>query len=817
MKSWIYIAIAVVAVTILLATGWVLRNTLIERLSNPLLDEYGLKITDVSLDALATRDASISYLELRHANGAIIAIDDLVLPIRRSASGSRRIRAAKVRIDLPAGGNDDLIDLAGVLNQLLELPLQLPQTQIDVGELSVPPYPLLRNLQWHAAGAQQHLSGVLGSIALAADVTQRDDTYYIARVSFLDNIDGAVEQSVTVDLQRIDSGISLDGSGSLDLPLWTPVIALLGIDGIGVNSGLATLQFDGEIAYDANQIPFVNAGFTPTTPVLLTLAEPANAIRSITIKSASTTEISLALTDFTWTLRQSQASLSIGDGYGNNIAASLANFVCEPGPACSGDVRIVGQDMRLPIARIGRVEFAATQEFSIENQILRGRLRPDATIALTAISDTDVALKTLQAKLSSEAEFEYTESGWQITSQSVDVDIGEYSVTDDLAVSATVYFDNVATGESNERPFLKAGIFASGSNAKWIDRRVRLPGFRGTVSLDNTMVGVDLETDGLAVNAGIEAQYDLAGEIGRFSMRHAGLSFATARLSGRLTPRPRGWDVIAGTLDMDLAATWRQKPGAPMVSATASIRAADLAGNWKDTVLTGLSTTIDASFDSATGFQVQPATIEVDLIEIGVPLENISARYELHPGELSVDVADLRLTAFGGVITADPFSFSTARDRNNMLLHVASIDLAEIVSFEEFEAIEISGRIGAELPVTIEGENVTVNGGKLTGDVPGGVIRYRPGMGSGQADASGFGFATRALGNFQYETLTSDVDYNANGDLKLQMRLTGRNPDLDSKRPVILNLGIENNVPQMLRSLQAARAVEEVLERRLGQ
>jgi hypothetical protein len=45
--------------------------------------------------------------------------------------------------------------------------------------------------------------------------------------------------------------------------------------------------------------------------------------------------------------------------------------------------------------------------------------------------------------------------------------------------------------------------------------------------------------------------------------------------------------------------------------------------------------------------------------------------------------------------------------------------------------------------------------------------------------------------------------------------LTGRNPDLDENRPVVLNLGVENNVPQMLKSLQAARAVEEILEKRL--
>jgi lysine/ornithine N-monooxygenase len=74
---------------------------------------------------------------------------------------------------------------------------------------------------------------------------------------------------------------------------------------------------------------------------------------------------------------------------------------------------------------------------------------------------------------------------------------------------------------------------------------------------------------------------------------------------------------------------------------------------------------------------------------------------------------------------------------------------------------------------------------------------------------------TTALSNFEYESLTSEVNYSLEGDLNLQMRLAGRNPDMEDSRPVVLNLGVVNNVPQMLKSLQAARAVEEILENRL--
>jgi hypothetical protein len=142
-----------------------------------------------------------------------------------------------------------------------------------------------------------------------------------------------------------------------------------------------------------------------------------------------------------------------------------------------------------------------------------------------------------------------------------------------------------------------------------------------------------------------------------------------------------------------------------------------------------LTTSVDAEIDTVAGITVQPSTIEVALVEMGLPV---------------VDVENLRMSAFGGTVWADPFSFSTASESNNLLIHAESIDLAEILSIREFEAIEISGSIGAELPVTIEGKTLTVSGGILTGDAPGGVIRYLPGIESDETDVSGIGYATRS-------------------------------------------------------------------------
>jgi hypothetical protein len=109
-------------------------------------------------------------------------------------------------------------------------------------------------------------------------------------------------------------------------------------------------------------------------------------------------------------------------------------------------------------------------------------------------------------------------------------------------------------------------------------------------------------------------------------------------------------------------------------------------------------------------------------------------------------------------------------------------------------------------------KGITVADGRLESDAPG-VIRYQAGA-AVAAGNSEIGLVSRALDNFQYDSLTSDVNYNEAGDLKLKMRMSGINPDMDARQPVILNLGVENNIPQLLRSLRATRAIEDVLQRK---
>jgi len=817
MKTTKYLAIALGVVAVLLVIGWFLRNTIIQRISNPMLAQYELTVTDVSLDALATSDASISYLEFEHVNGTLIAIDGLTLPIGTSTNGFKTFTAEKVTIELPPNGDTETPDLARILNQFLALPVQLPDTEVIVTEISTTNYPTIRELRWQAAETNQQLTALADSTSLATKITRSDDANHIWEISLADADDTGTAQSITVDIQQADDRITLNGTSTLDLALWTPLMMILGIEMVDFESGSATLRFDTELLHDTRQTTTMYADVALTSPVHLTYSVEPDAVASVIVESAGQFEISASLTDFQWIVRQAEASLLVSYDQWDEVQVSLINQSCRSELACSGDIGVVIENAVLPFASVDRLEITATQEVFIGEDGIEVRVEPDATFEMTGISDPDLTMARLDARLTSAAELSSGDDGWQLKAQSVDVGIEEFSVLDDLTYSAAVFLDDVSVSDADQQLFVKMGVYASSSQANWGDQLVTLPGFTGGIGREGAEVAVVLTTAGLYEEAAIEVSHNLDNESGRLSLTNAALSFDTQKVSNRVSPWSNDWDVSGGTVDIGLQAEWQKQDSGWQLAGQTSVLLTGLAGAYNDTAFAGLSTNLEARFDSTTGLVVDPSNIAVALVEVGLPIENITADYTLYPNELSVDIENLRMSAFGGVITADPFSFHTASASNTLLLRAGSIDLVEILSIKELEAIEISGSIGAELPVTIEGKTVTIVGGTLTGEPPGGIIRYLPGLAADETDLSAIGLATRALSNFEYETLTSEVDYTVDGDLNLQMHLTGRNPDLEDNRPVILNLGVENNIPQMLRSLQAARAVEEILERRLAQ
>jgi hypothetical protein len=226
---------------------------------------------------------------------------------------------------------------------------------------------------------------------------------------------------------------------------------------------------------------------------------------------------------------------------------------------------------------------------------------------------------------------------------------------------------------------------------------------------------------------------------------------------------------------------------------------------------TGIQATVPLKLGRSPGIDISGASLQVGLLDVGLPIENLSASVSWNDNSQLASISGLGMNLLGGAARAGPFDFATDSMSGNLLLVLDDIQLPLIAAMADFEAIEVSGAVSGTVPVLIDDATVTVNGGQLESAAPGGVIRYRPGTASGNDT---LGLATRALSNLEYESLSSNVSYSKNGDLVLKMRIKGINPDLDPLQPVILNLNVDNNIPQLLRSLQASRDIENIIKSR---
>lgn len=818
MKGIKYLMIVLAIVAVLATVGWLLRNSLIERISSPILADFDVELIDISLDALAIDAASIGYLELVHAKGTRIVVENLKLPIGASGNKFRTYSAQKVSIITTTRDDGAPFELARLINQFLSLTDNFANNEIHIVEFSLAPYTSVRDLRWTLSDIEQRLDGTVESVRVSATTRQIDAASFDVGFSLVRRPDSNdVTDSIKGKLQLSDKGVSIGGDSMLELPAWQTITKLAGIlpEAIQLKSGTGELRFDAEVPFDILQSPSVSATLTPSFPWQIGYVGELGDSTEVLLRKGSVVDINATFPKVEWSLQLAEATLFVTSDEWRNIPLSISKLVCQSGPTCSMGADISWRDANTPIGNGAHLEFSSVLRLSFPVEGVRIEVQADASLNLSGLSSPDISIDRIAAGLMSAAQMQYADDGWQFLAASVDAKIESLAPNNDVTITSTLFLENLEARERDGIVSASTSFVAASLEAVLDGRHVALPGIGGELSLLDANVAFDLATVDLFKNGTVKGRHNLDSGVGEVAIVDTELALSGRPLSTRVTPWTFDFDISAGRLAANLHAKWSPTDLATNLDAQASIKIAGLAGFYTDTAFTGLSTDIDVNYNDV-GFTVDPTMISIDLIDMGLAIENITADVALDINERAVDVENLEMTAFNGVISAAPFSFRTRTHVNNIILTAKAIELAELLAVKDFAAVYVTGRMGAVLPITIAHDEISIDGGQLTGEPPGGVIRYLGGGEPDDTDASSIALVTAALSNFEYESLTSDVTYSKDGDLKLQMQLKGQNPELDDSRPVVLNLGVENNVPQMLKSLQAARAVEEILESRLA-
>jgi hypothetical protein len=140
---------------------------------------------------------------------------------------------------------------------------------------------------------------------------------------------------------------------------------------------------------------------------------------------------------------------------------------------------------------------------------------------------------------------------------------------------------------------------------------------------------------------------------------------------------------------------------------------------------------------------------------------------------------------------------------DSFVLTGKDIDLAQLLALYPSPTIKGTGKLDISLPVDIKANGVQIRGGTLRSSQPG-VLSYKA-----KDDPPGqLGFVMSVLGDYRYTTLEADLTLEQEGQLHIATRLSGSNPTVNKGQQVNVNLTIEENLPQLLKSIQTLKSPE---------
>nr|WP_025819785.1 YdbH domain-containing protein [Shewanella marina] len=206
---------------------------------------------------------------------------------------------------------------------------------------------------------------------------------------------------------------------------------------------------------------------------------------------------------------------------------------------------------------------------------------------------------------------------------------------------------------------------------------------------------------------------------------------------------------------------------------------------------------------------------QIESIDNGLTLSDISSSgtLQLTPNTHAPIALNLAAEAklLGGKLMVPAFSLESNQDANLYLI-LQGLSLAKLLAIQPLQGIYADGVFDGVLPANLTHNKLTISGGRLAARAPGGLIEvtdnpYVTELMQSQPELS---FAFNALKHLQYSTLASTFDMDAKGDAILKVKVEGKSKGIE--RPIVFNYSHQENMLQLLKSLQISDNLQDNLE-----
>lgn len=244
-------------------------------------------------------------------------------------------------------------------------------------------------------------------------------------------------------------------------------------------------------------------------------------------------------------------------------------------------------------------------------------------------------------------------------------------------------------------------------------------------------------------------------------------------------------------------------------------------GLYKDNAFSGLNINLPIAI-SPDSLSLNSAGVSISEINAGVPIHNIrmdvSMKFPLI-GDPMLDIKDLQAEALGGQISSDRIAIDFTLASNPFTVNITGLDARQLANIHKQEGLNADGILDGTLPFDWTKDGLRLVQGRLVARDPGGVIQYlgTEAVRNMAANQLATRMALDILSDFHYKNLMIEIDSEPDGEMRMQIRLKGNNPEYEKGRPIEFNLAISENVLKLLYSLRVAEGIGGQLERRVQQ
>jgi Dicarboxylate transport len=163
-----------------------------------------------------------------------------------------------------------------------------------------------------------------------------------------------------------------------------------------------------------------------------------------------------------------------------------------------------------------------------------------------------------------------------------------------------------------------------------------------------------------------------------------------------------------------------------------------------------------------------------------------------------------------GTVALQNIDYDMSRKEGETTLLLNNIPLQKILDLQGTKKIYATGTVKGKIPVKMKNETFEIQNGGMNAEQSGQII-YATTPEERAAANQGLRTTYEALSNFLYVQLVSSISMAPNGQSVITVNLNGSNPDFQAGRPVELNLNVQQNLLDLMRTLSISSNVEQII------